>query len=247
MCGTVLICVLACVIGTAPMLHQWMSSAPKSTRPDSFKISGGNSSLLDRQAKLAHRQQEIMYVGRSRGDTIPGSPPGGSRMVEERLLRVQTQGIDDDEELPLETHRSCQSLQGLQTLPSQGSWSVHDANRRSCAYLSDGSSRDGGESFDDQAFTEAQRMRQELATDERTILQHHRHLLEEAKDSPHLVPAPLQGEEAQFLKWVARSRDIGGPGDGVSKQESNKQMAAAAGIVLDALRYDDVRRSSPLA
>jgi hypothetical protein len=231
MCGTMSNRVFARVNGTAPMLQQWMSSTPKSSSPDKF---GKSSPLLkgDRQArkeKLAQRQQEIMHAGSMQVD-IPTSPLGG---VEQRQLGMETQG-------PV-AGGSWQSLQDV----SQGSWSVHDANRRNAAYSSDRSSQDGGESLDVQAFTDAQRMRQELATDELTILQHHRHLLEEAKASPHLVPAPLLGEEAHFLKWVASRKDIGGGGDGGSKEESDKQMAAAAGLVLDALRYQNVRRASP--
>ena len=85
---------------------------------------------------------------------------------------------------------------------------------------------------------------------ELNILQHHRQLLEEAKASPHLVPAPLLGEEAHFLKWVASRKDIGGGGDGGSKEESDKeesdkQMAAAAGLVLHALRYQTSKTIPP--
>jgi hypothetical protein len=257
MYGTVLNRVGVRVKGTAPMLQQWMSSTPKSSSSDRFRISGGNSSPLplkgDRQArkeKLAQRQQEIMHAGGMQGD-IPISPSGDSRGVEGRQLRMQTQGLVTglhDQILPSGTQGIWQSLQDS----PQGSLSVQDANRLSAAYLSDRSgdrsSQDGGESLDHEfvkAFTDAQRMRQELAMDERNILQHHRHLLEEAKASPHLVPAPLLGEEAHFLKWVASRNDVGGGGDGGSKEESDKQMAAAAGLVLHALRYQNVRRAPP--
>ena len=257
MCGTVLNRVVIRVNGTAPMLQQWISSTPKSSSSDKFKISGGTSSPLkgDRQArkeKLAQRQQEIMHSGGIQGE-IPISPLGDSRGVEGRQLRMQTQGLVTglhDQILPSGTQGIWQSMQDS----SQGSLSVHDANRQSAAYLSDRSgdrsSQDGGESLDHEACTDAQRMRQELAMDERNILQHHRHLLEEAKASPHLVPAQLLGEEAHFLKWVASRNDIGGGGDGGSKEESDKeesvkQMAAAAGLVLHALRYQNVRRAPP--